>query len=85
MEETGVEVGDIVFKALTNDLFEAENKHYLTVWMEGRYVSGEPSVASAYEMSEVAWFRWDSLPSPLFLPFANLLAGFCYPSMGSGR
>jgi len=78
-EETGVEIDDIRFRAVTNDVFEDDGKHYVTLWMEGRYRAGEPVIGAAYEMSEVGWFRWNRLPTPLFLPFRNLLAGRCYP------
>jgi 8-oxo-dGTP diphosphatase len=30
-EETGVEVADVRFHALTNDLFETEGRHYVTI------------------------------------------------------
>ena len=33
-EETGVDVTAVRFRAVTNDLFEAEGKHYITLWME---------------------------------------------------
>lgn len=80
LEETGVEVTDIRFRAITNDLFEDEGKHYLTVWMEGDHEAGEPTIAAAHEMSDVGWFSRDELPSPLFLPLRNLLEGRCHPS-----
>ncbi len=73
LEETGVIIADVTFRAITNDLFEAEEKHYVTIWMEGRYVSGEPRINSQREMSEVGWFSWDALPHPLFLPLKHLL------------
>lgn len=79
MEETGVEVTDVRFRAITNDVFPEEGKHYLTVWMEGRYSAGEPRVGDPHEMSDVGWFPWDQLPTPLFLPLENLLEGRCYP------
>lgn len=79
-EEVGVIITDLSFRAVTNDLFKAERKHYITVWMEGRYVSGEPTVQAPEEMSEVGWFSWDALPEPLFLPMQHLLTGQCYPA-----
>lgn len=78
LEETGVEVANVRFRAVTNDVFEDEGKHYVTVWMEGDYRSGEASVAADYELTEVGWFPWSALPSPLFLPLENLLAGRCH-------
>ena len=78
-EETGVEVGNVRFLAVTNDVFEDERKHYLTVWMEGDYLGGEAAVEAEYEMSAVGWFKWDALPDELFLPLENLVEGRCYP------
>lgn len=78
-EETAVDVGAPRFRALTNDVFEAEGKHYVTIWMEVDYLSGEAVVSAVDEASEVGWFAWDSLPEPLFLPLQNLLAGKFYP------
>lgn len=80
LEETGVAIADVAFRAITNDVFEAERKHYLTIWMEGKYISGEPTIQAPQEMSEVGWFSWDALPEPLFLPLENLLAGRCCPT-----
>ncbi|HKV02253.1 MAG TPA: NUDIX domain-containing protein [Ktedonobacteraceae bacterium] len=79
-EELGVTMRDIRFRALTNDVFEAEKKHYITIWMEAKYDSGEPEVKAPYEESEVGWFTWDSLPEPLYLPLQHLLDGKTYPS-----
>jgi 8-oxo-dGTP diphosphatase len=79
-EETGVEVGAVKFRALTNDVFEFEGKHYVTIWMEAEYRSGEATVRARLEMSSVGWFHWDRLPTPLFPAFSNLLAGRCYPT-----
>ena len=79
-EETGVNIGDVKFRAVTNDLFEGSEKHYITIWMEGRHLSGKPFVNAANEASDVDWFAWDALPKPLFLSFRNLIEGRCYPA-----
>jgi hypothetical protein len=50
--------------------------------MEGTLVSGEPKVAADYEVAEFGWFEWDSLPSPLFIPFDNLVKQKSYPPEG---
>ncbi|GHO93030.1 NUDIX domain-containing protein [Reticulibacter mediterranei] len=78
-EETGITIDNVVFRSITNDVFEKEEKHYITIWVEGAYVSGEAIINSAYEMTEVGWFSWGSLPVPLFLPFRNLLEGAGMP------
>lgn len=74
-EETAVEVGAPRFLAVTNDVFEAEGKHYVTLWYEADYRAGEAANAAPYELSEVAWFRHDELPEPLFAPLRRLLDG----------
>jgi 8-oxo-dGTP diphosphatase len=78
-EEVGVDVVDIRFRAVTNDLFETTGRHYITIWMEGRSVSGEPRIAAEREVSEIGWYAWDSLPEPLFLPLENLVQANSYP------
>ena len=77
-EEVGVDVIDVRFRAVTNDIFEETGKHYITVWMEGKSV-GEPFLAAEREVEEIGWFAWDSLPEPLFLTLENLVKGNSYP------
>ncbi len=74
-EEAGVEVGTLRFAGVTNDVFEADGKHYVTLWFEAEHVRGEAYVRADDELSEVAWFPEDDLPEPLFLPLRNLLDG----------
>jgi 8-oxo-dGTP diphosphatase len=78
-EETGLDIDAVVFRAITNDVFTVEGRHYITIWMEGRYPGGEPTVAAPEEASEIGWFPWDALPQPLFLPLQHLLDGHYYP------
>ena len=77
-EEVGVDVVDVRFRDVTNDLFEAEGKHYITVWMDGKPI-GEPGIAAEREVEEIGWFAWDALPQPLFLPLENLVKENSYP------
>ena len=79
-EETEVTVDQVRFRAITNDLFTDEQKHYITIWMEGRYREGTARPKAAYELSQVGWFTWDRLPTPLFAPLRRLLDGECYPT-----
>ncbi len=80
-EEAGIEITSLHFRAITNDVYSVEGKHYITIWMEAQYLSGEASVCAPYEMSEIGWFDLEYLPEPLFLPLANLLSGKCYPAI----
>jgi 8-oxo-dGTP diphosphatase len=83
-EETNLDIDNITFKSITNDVFIAENKHYITIWMQGENNSGKEILAAAYESSEIGWFDWDKLPQPLFLPLQNLLNGDSYPKPKHG-
>lgn len=73
-EEVGILVSNPTFCTITNDIFQEEGKHYVTIWIEAEYVSGEARINSAREMSAVGWFPWDALPTPQFLPLQHLLA-----------
>jgi len=79
-EEVGLEVSEVRFRAITNDVFHEENEHYITVFMQGSYLSGDPAQYALDEVAEVGWFAWDVLPQPLFLPLDNLLHGRCEPA-----
>jgi len=73
LEETGLEVRDIVQGPITNDLFLDENKHYITISMIAQHDQGEPKALEPEKCEDWYWFDLSKLPSPLFLPFANLL------------
>ena len=77
-EEVGVDVVDIRFRSVTNDVFEPQGKHYVTIWMEGTPI-GEPGIVADQEVEEIGWFAWDALPRPLFLPLENLVKQNSYP------
>lgn len=79
-EETGIVIDEPKFRMVTNDVFEQEHEHAITIWMEARYVSGEPQVKAPDEESSIGWFQWTSLPEPLFLPLRHMLEGQTYPS-----
>jgi len=73
LEEAGLEIKNIRFVGLTNDLHENEDKHYVTIALLADYVSGEAKVLEPEKLEKWDWFSWDNLPSPLFLPMQNLL------------
>lgn len=77
-EEMGLDVTEVRFRAVTNDVFAETGKHYITLWMDGT-ATGEPTIASEREISEIGWFPWDALPQPLFLPLENLVKQNSYP------
>jgi 8-oxo-dGTP diphosphatase len=73
LEETNLTVEHITFGTLTNDIFIAEDRHYVTLFMVCDYAGGELRTMEPHKCEEWRWFGWDELPRPLFLPFENLL------------
>ncbi|MBX4212352.1 NUDIX domain-containing protein [Candidatus Pacearchaeota archaeon] len=73
MEETGITIKNQYIAALTNDIFEKEGKHYITIFVVSDYESGEVVLKEPEVAEEWGWFSWDSLPQPLFMPIQNLL------------
>jgi 8-oxo-dGTP diphosphatase len=66
-------VQDIRFLGITNDVFETEGRHYVTLWTTAEAPEGAPYVAAPYEMDAIGWFAPGDLPAPLFLSLRNLL------------
>ena len=81
-EEVGIEIGNVRFVAVTNDIFKESGKHYITLWMQADHLSGEPRIAAENEVAQIGWFNWESLPSPLFTPLENLMNQKSYPPDG---
>ena len=73
MEETGVAIQNIRFGTATNDIFLAEKKHYITIFMLADYDSGDVEVMEPEKCERWEWFLWDQLPQPPFVPICNLL------------
>ncbi len=75
-EETGLTISMPEFLAVTNDIFEDDDKHYVTIFMCAHYPEDqtvenlEPEKTAAWE-----WIDVKKLPQNLFLPMKNLLAG----------
>ena len=73
MEETGMEVANTKFAAVTNDYFEQEGKHYVTLWTISDWTKNEPSITEPEKCTGQLWVDFDMLPDPLFLPWTQLL------------
>ncbi len=74
-EEVNVEVGDARLVAVTNDVFESDAKHYVTIWVAADYVAGQPEVCEPDKFTDLGWYDWASLPAPLFTPWTQLISG----------
>ena len=72
LEETGVQITNVRFGAVTNDVFTDEDRHYVTVWMFADHLSGEPAILEPDKCVSLGWYGFDDLPEPLFLPWRQL-------------
>lgn len=72
-EECGLEIENIRFAALTNNVFETEGIHSLTVWMTSDWAGGIPTILEPDKFIEQRWVDFNTLPEPLFLPWKQLL------------
>ncbi len=73
LEETGLVVAVEGQGPYTNDVFEAEGKHYVTLFVLARSDAGDPQRCEPDKCDEWRWCTWDALPEPLFLPIQHLL------------
>lgn len=80
LEEAGIEIKNIKPATFTNDVFEKEQKHYVTVFVTAEYASGNVRVMEPDKCETWDWFEWGTLPSPLFIPVSNLVAQGYSPS-----
>lgn len=72
LEETGVMITNLRTGPYTNDVFEQEKKHYITLFVISDHLSGEPQLLEPEKCERWEWKEWDDLPQPLFLPIMNL-------------
>ena len=73
MEETGLEIKNVRFGGVTNDVFEKEGLHYVTVWMLSDWAGGRERITEPHKLTELRWQNFDNLPQPLFGPLKRLL------------
>ncbi|GAA6056409.1 hypothetical protein JCM3770_000688 [Rhodotorula araucariae] len=82
-EETGLSIReeDVRFLTATNDIFLAEGKHYITLFMACRVPRAvEPEVLEPEKCKRWEWLNWEHLKelaldpeNSLFLPLRNLI------------
>jgi 8-oxo-dGTP diphosphatase len=73
LEETGMQISNVRFIALTNDIFVDKGKHDVGIWMYADWLSGEPYIAEPGKCTAQEWRNFQSLPSNLFQPYWNNL------------
>lgn len=71
-EETGLRIGQLRRGPYTNDVFQDEARHYVTLYVLAEALEGTPEVREPEKCAAWGWFAWDEFPAPLFLPIVNL-------------
>ena len=72
-EETGLEIANIRFLTTTNDVYQDEGVHFVTILVACDWVAGEPEVKEPEKCERWEWVAWDQLPSPLMLVMQHFL------------
>lgn len=72
-EETDLDIKNIQFAGITNNIFSDNPIHSVTVWLTAEWVSGEPTITEPDKFIDQKWVTFDTLPAPLFLPWKELL------------
>ncbi|KAI8803412.1 NUDIX hydrolase domain-like protein [Cladochytrium replicatum] len=83
LEETGLSVTDLTFLTATNDIFEKEGKHYVTIFMRGVVENDddpmpkvlEPEKCEGWEFVQYRDIAKRFSNDELFVPLNNLLQG----------
>jgi len=73
-EETGLLASSVELGPYSNDVFHEAERHFLTVFVVARGLSGTPRNLEPDKCEGWAWFEWESLPTPLFKPVQTLLS-----------
>ena len=73
LEETGLKIENPRFLGITNDIFEEENKHYITISVLADCPEGEPEILEPNKCSGWHWVDLNNLPKEKFTALENLL------------
>lgn len=65
-EESDLDIKNVRFAAVTNDIFTNENKHYVTVWLSSDWAGGVLKNMEPEKCTEQIWATFETLPRPLF-------------------
>lgn len=82
-EETGLQIHNLRFAAVTNDHFEAEDKHYVEIFLLADWLSGEPTITEPDRYIEQKWVDFSELPEPLFQSLYTLQNSEFFPNIKS--
>ena len=74
LEETGMSIKKLRHLGFTDQLFDIEQKKYMTLLVSCEYKAGEAQVLEAEKCARWQWFDYRELPAPLFSPISDFLS-----------
>jgi len=73
-EETGMDLIDPMLIHATNDVFQSEGKHYITIFMVGEVSDlQQPVLIEPDKCESWQWAKWENIPTPRFAPLQSFL------------
>ena len=72
-EEANITIKNARVIGITNDVMHADQKHYITIFMEAEFVSGDLKTNDPQFISELQWCDADKIPEPRFAPLQRFL------------
>ncbi|HJK86151.1 MAG TPA: NUDIX hydrolase [Candidatus Megaira endosymbiont of Nemacystus decipiens] len=80
-EETALNITSPTFLSITNDFFEFDQKHYISIFMSVNMPENQKIInIEPHKVEEWGWFNLSFLPKGLFVPLENLILGKHYGS-----
>lgn len=78
-EETGLHINHFEFEALSNDIWDHDKKHYISILMKARcHDDDKVHNLEPHKVISWEWFSLYHLPLNLFEPLKKWAAGECY-------
>lgn len=72
-EEGNIDIKNPRVIGVTNTVMHAEGKHYVTIFVEAEFVSGDLKTNDPKFISELQWCDADKIPEPRFAPLQHFL------------
>ena len=73
LEETELTISDIHYIGFTNDIFQEDDLHYITLWYVARPSTNKARITEPHKCLDQRWVTLDEMPTQLFLPTYNIL------------
>ena len=73
LEETGIQIAHVEHVDFTDDIYQAGDRHYVTLFVRAVWVNGEAERREPDRCAEWRWVEWPHIPEPHFLPVGSFL------------